>query len=823
MDKKAAQGAGAMIKIATFIVDKRNLIFLIVVLALIFSLFSSSWVNVEQELTAFLPDDSPTRQGLDLMDEQFITYGTAKVMVANVTYDEALALYDKVCAVKGILSVDFENSSEYYNNASALFKITFRWSEKDELCLEALDNVKKALAGNDIFVDTSLGNQTAEIIDVEIQKIMVMVAIVVVAVLLFTSQTYAEVPVLIITFVVAMLLNKGSSFVFGTISFVSNSVTSILQLALSLDYAVIFSNRFREEHKQLEIREAVITALSKAIPEICASSLTTIGGMVAMLFMEFKIGPDMGINLIKAILYALLSTFLLMPGLLVLFGKLMDKTVHKSLVPKIPFVGRFAYATRYVVPAVFVVVMLLGFRLSQDCPYVYGYETLKTPVLNEMQIAQNLIKENFGSENMVALVVPGGDSQMERALITSLESRKEVDSCMGLANIEAMDGYALADRLTPRQFSELSDLDYEMAQLLYAAYAVEYESYGQIIGGLSNYNIPLMDIFEFAYKEVCDGYVTLDAEQMNSLTDAYDKIHMARQQLEGTEYSRILVYLNLPEGGTETYNFIDTMRSMAESCYPDENIYIVGNSTNEYDFMKSFKVDNLVVTILSILIVLAVLLFTFRSVGMPILLIVVIEGAIWLNFGIPTLTKSGVFFMTYLIVSAIQMGANIDYAIVISSRFTELKEKMDKKEAMIETMNYAFPTILTSGSILAAAGGLIGTMTSEPTICGIGQAIGRGTLISIVLVMFVLPQILLLGEKIIDRTSFSVPRPAMRRTANGRILLNGFVNGEIHGVVTGNVNALVDGTVNVNVLSGNAEVKETEPKELPGGKGGDEL
>lgn len=232
MDNQNTNNSNAMIKLATFIVDKRNLIFLIVTLTLIFSLFSAGWVNVEQELTAFLPSDSATRIALDLMEEQFITYGTAKVMVANVSYDEAEELYGKVSAVKGILSVDFENSEEYYNNASALFKITFRWDENDSQCLDALENVKKVLSGNDIFVDTALGNPTAEIIAVEISKIMVMVAVVVVAVLLFTSQTYAEVPVLIITFVVAMLLNKGSNFIFGTISFVSNSVTSVLQLAL---------------------------------------------------------------------------------------------------------------------------------------------------------------------------------------------------------------------------------------------------------------------------------------------------------------------------------------------------------------------------------------------------------------------------------------------------------------------------------------------------------------------------------------------------------------------------------------------------------------
>ena len=197
---------------------------------------------------------------------------------------------------------------------------------------------------------------------------MVLVAVIVVVVLTLTSQTYAEVPVLLLTFVSAMIVNQGTNFLLGTISFVSNSVTSILQLALSLDYAVIFCNRYKEEHTRLPIREAAIVALSKAIPEIGASSLTTVGGLVAMLFMQFRLGADMGICLIKAIIFSLISVFTLMPGLLMLFGPLMERTAHMNFVPKIPFVGKFAYATRFVVPPLFVLLVFAGDPLSESLP-----------------------------------------------------------------------------------------------------------------------------------------------------------------------------------------------------------------------------------------------------------------------------------------------------------------------------------------------------------------------------------------------------------------------------------------------------------------------
>ena len=794
-----------MTQLATFIVDKRNLFFLIIVVSLIFSAFSRSWVEVENDLTYYLPDDAETKIALNIMEEQFTTYGTADVMVVNISYGEAETLRDMLAGIKGVQSVAFDQKTDHYNHASALFSVTFDHDENDDECLTALDAVKAALEGYDVYVSTELGNTLQETIDAEVSFIMVYVAVIVVIVLLVTSQTYGEVPVLLLTFVTAMVLNQGSNFLLGKISFVSNSVTSILQLALSLDYAVILCNRFKEQHETLPIREAAITALAHSIPEISASSLTTVGGLMAMLFMQFKIGADMGICLIKAILYALLSVFVLMPGLLVLFGPLIEKTRHRDFIPKVSFVGKIDYATRHVVPLVFIAVALLGLHFSNKCPYAYGYSSLTTPKLNESQIADNMVADNFTSSNMLALVVPAGDYEKEAALLDELEGYDEIDYTMGLANVEAMDGYMLADALTPRQFAELSGLDYEAAQLVYAAYAAENEDYGKLMGSIASYRVPLIDMFLYVCDQVDAGLVTLDAEQTDMLSEAKTQMESAKAQLSGEDYSRMLLYLTLPESGDETYSFIDTIRGIAQEYYPDENVYVAGNSTNEYDFKKSFATDNLVVSIVSIIIVLLVLLFTFKSVGMPLMLILVIQGSIWINFSIPAFTGTGLFFMSYLVVSSIQMGANIDYAIVIATRYQELKDKTDHRQAIIETLNFAFPTVLTSGSIMTVAGILIGQMTSEAAIVGIGQSIGRGTLISMFLVMFVLPQILLLGGGIADKTSFAVPKVMKQKEKSGRVFVDGFVSGEVSGTVSGVMRASVDGDVRLKLISGSID------------------
>ena len=796
----------AMLKVATFIVDRRNLFFLLIGIALIFCAISSKWVKVENDLAAYLPDTSETSRGLSLMDEQFITYGSAKLMVANITYEEADHICDEIESREDVTMVSFGDGSDHYNDFSALYEITFVYPEDDERCLKGLEEIKQSLEGYDIYVSTSMGDQAAEIIDQEMKVVSALVVVVVLSVLIFTSSTYAEVPVLLLTFGASAVLAAGTNFFLGTISFVSDSVTIVLQLALSVDYAIIFCNRYKEEHQSLDIREADIVALSKSIPEICSSSLTTVGGLIAMMFMQYGIGKDMAICLIKAIFFSLLSVFLFMPGLIMVFGKAMDKTRHKSFIPEISFVGRFDFFTRFIIPPAFVALVIAAFILSGKCPYVYGYSKIETPVKNETQIADEMIRSAFGDSNFVALVVPAGSYEKESQLMKRLEERDEVDRCQGLANTEAMDGYMLTDALSAREFSELFNVDYEVSELLYMAYAINDENYAKIINGFSGYRIPLLDIVMFLYDEVEEGYVTLDEDLTDTLKDANARMQMAKDQLQGEDYSRILVYLNLPEEGDETFAFLDEMHEIAGEYYDgSDNITVVGEPTSQYDLMKTFSRDNKVVSIVSILAVLAVLLFTFLSAGMPVLLIIVIQGAIWINFSFPTLQHTYLFFMGYLIVSSIQMGANIDYAIVISGRYTELRKIMDKKQAVVETLNFAFPTIITSGSMMVLSGVAIGRLSSDATICGIGQCLGRGTTISIILVMFVLPQILMVGEKIIERTSFEVSVPIKLDRGFGTVRVDGFVRGQINGTVVGEMHALVRGEVAAVVTMGSLQ------------------
>ena len=803
-----AVGDSAMMRIAAFIVDKRMLFFLIYIIAVIFSFFSSRWVSVENDITMYLDEGTETRRGIDLMDEEFVTFGTADVMIANITFDDAKALQKKVEAMDGVSTVEFTSRSdeqedfvEHYNNGSALFSITFDYEEDDDRALEALENVKTKLADYDIYVSTELGDQDAEILEQEMKKIKVIVAFVVVGVLLFTSRSFGEVPVLLITFVSAMLLDGGTNFLFGKISFISNSVSSILQLALSVDYAIILVNHYKEERQRYDVRDASVVALSKSIPEISSSSLTTISGLFALMFMQFGIGKDLGTILIKAIFLSLLSVFTLMPGLLVMFSDLMEKTEHRDFVPKIDAVGENAYRTFRFVPIGFFVVFLIAGVVSQRCPYVYGDTLLKTPVLNENQIAKNMIRDNFKDDNVVAVLLPGHDYEAESSYIKALESGDEVDHCLGLANTEVEDDYTLTDSLTPREFSELAGIDYEVCVLIYEAYAADQEEYGRVVTGVKNYRIPLMDMLAFAADKVREGYVELDESTADDLFDADDKIHDARDQLEGEHYDRILVYLNLPEESEETYAYLDKMHEYGVTYYGKDDPVIVG----DLELKQQFSTDNIIVSVVSILFVLVVLLFTFKSVGLPLLQILVIEGAIFLNFAIPVVFGWNIYFMSYLIVSSIQMGANIDYAIVISNRYIEMRKEKGRKDSIIEALDFGFSTIISSGTMMVLAGFSIGMMSSDPAIVGLGQALGRGTLISIGLVLFVLPQILLFGDKFIAMTTFEMYRPVQMREERGDMLVNGVIRGTVNGTVAARVSGIIRGDASVALVSGSMD------------------
>ena len=324
-----------MEKVAQFIVDKRNLFFLLYIAAIIFSMFSMQWKKVETDVTVYLNEESETRQGITTMNEHFAMFSSARVMVSNVTYEEAMELSAEIGEVEGVTMVTFTNTEECYKDANALISVSFDSTDLEERTMTALADIKAILTGYDFVVDTTVGYDQIAELNQQMIEIMGYAVVIIVSVLLLTSTAYAEVAVLGMTFGAAILLGMGTNFMLGKISFISDSVAMLLQLAMGIDYGIILVHRFSAERELYDTREACIRALAKAIPEVSASSLTTIGGLLALSFMDFGIGLDLAVVLIKGVLLILLSVFTLMPGLLMLFSNLLVKTKHKKLLPDV--------------------------------------------------------------------------------------------------------------------------------------------------------------------------------------------------------------------------------------------------------------------------------------------------------------------------------------------------------------------------------------------------------------------------------------------------------------------------------------------------------
>lgn len=809
---ETAEKPSAMERISTFIVDKRKAFYLLYIGFAIFCLFSSNWVAVNDDLTSYLPGTTETRRGLTIMDEEFITFGTNRIMVDNIAFSEAEKLAKEIEKIKGIKEVAFENSENYFKDGSALFSLTYDGTATDEISLNALSEVKDILDGYDVYVTGDTGDDASASLEAEIRVVMIIAVVIILLVLLFTSQTYMEIPVMLMTFGMAAIMNKGTNFIFGEISFVSNSVAVILQLALAIDYAIILCHRYTEERENLNAHDAVVIALSKAIPEIAGSSMTTLSGLGALCFMQFGIGKDLGFVLMKSIILSLLAVFTLMPGLLMSFSGLIDKTHHKNFVPKITGWGRIVVKTRYIIPPIFILLLIGGFIFSNLCPYAFGMTDLSTTRKNESQIALERVNEKFDKVNTLAVLVPVGDYEKEGQLLRELDKMEETNTVLGLANVEAMDGYVLTDKLTPRQFAELTDLDIEVARVLYSAYAVNDENYGRIVAGIDQYGVPLVDMFMFVYDQMQAGYVTLDDDMTKTIEDLHVQLSDALKQLKGENYSRLVLQLNLPEESDETTEFLNKLHETTAKYYSEE-CFLVGNSTSDFDLSSSFAGDNLLIGVLTIVFVILVLIFTFKSSGLPILLILVIQGSVWINFSFPYLQNDPLFFLSYLVVSSIQMGANIDYAIVIANRYVELKKIIPIKEAIIEALNQSFPTIITSGTILASAGILIGFLSTNPAISSIGVCLGRGTLISIFLVMGILPQILLLGDVIIEKTAITMKRKLSVQSFSGDMKVHGHMKGYISGIVDGDFNGTIRGTINAALETDAVEQTEEAAKD----------
>ena len=736
-----------LVKLGDFIVNFRYLFLgLFVVLAVICTININN-VKVNYDITSYLPDDTETKVGIDLMKE-FGELNQMQVLLTDISYDDAQEKADKIKNIDNVENVSFNNTKDYYKNNNALIVVELG---------NVSDNTKdKVLSKIDNIVDDSEYYIYVENSDDAVggmNTILIIVVIIIVAVLLFTSKSYFNVILAFIVFGISILLNMGSNFLLGEISYITKSIAIVLQLGLSLDYLIIFLNHYMKEVKDDDnLILAVKKTVTKSVKEIFASSLTTIAGLIALVFMQLKIGGDIGIVMSKGIVCSMLTVILLLPCLLIIFNKPIMKLEHKSFVPNTKKLSQIILKSRKVLLSLFIIIVLLSIYLMGKYSYVYNVYSVKSITKSDTQIALDKIESNFGKHNRLVILVENKDKDYnkELELFNELSKNQNILSMTSIGSQEIGSNIYLGSKLDYNTLSQILNITPELSLNLYKYYASENNELDKLIN-INDYKITVIDLIYFL--EDNKDKLPLDDDMKLMVDNYYNTINNSIALLESDNYSRFILELKTDVEGEETFELLDDIKDVTNKYYDSSTL--VGESVSARDLSDTFSHDNLIITLITIVFIALILLFSFKSLGMTLLLILTIEGSILINFGITTLMGDNIFFMSYIVVSAIQMGATIDYAIVMSNRYLTLRNKMNKKEAMIGALTDSTPAIITSGLILTASGFLIGFISDSGVISSIGMALGCGTLISMICTIFILPAILHVCDKFIKITTFT--------------------------------------------------------------------
>lgn len=772
MQKKLSKFSHGLKKIPEGIV-KLKWVFLVLFVALsIFGAVMIPRTKINYDLTGYLPAHCDSSTALELLKKEFDDKGMAYVMVKDVTPEKAGEIKTRLEKVEGVATVTYVESMNYKNN-SALYTVTLKDYDSTAGAFDAVKGVIDALSDEKAYLSgqSAFSYYTKLETEQSIMKLGIAIIVIILLVMLFTSKTYFELIVLILVFGAAMAINMGTNFLFvNGISYIANLVALVLQLALSLDYSIILLHRYMEERDNGEdAKTATVTALTKGLPEILSSSLTTVAGLAALMLMTLSIGAEIGLSLAKGIVVSMATVIFFMPALLVIFDKPIQKTRHKSFVPNVTKPARaIVKARKVIVPAFLLIAILAGVAQGFN-KYSFNYNSGSLIVAPKKVIEET----GFGTLNSLVVVVPKGDAEKERQLVKYVESFDLIDKSQttALATInvysfidaDSSETLYLTDEVTKKDIGKLIDkipsdagvnplLIKPIIESWFDDYVKNYLPEGT---KPSKAKVRLIDLLDFAVREKFDkisGLIGDDPEKLAYL-EQVKQISFAKANLESENYSRITFNINGGVEDDDVFELVKTLKSGVSDFY--EERYITGESVVCYEMSEYFMKDNLMVCLFTDLFILVILLITFRNISLPIILILAIQGGIFINFAIPFLSKTSISFIGYLIISAIQMGATIDYAIVLTNRYRGIrKDFTDRYDAMAAATNAVFPTILTSGVILTATG-FVMSMLSSGVVAQLGLLLGVGTLTSIIIVLFVLPSLLLVTEKVVDKTDFS--------------------------------------------------------------------
>ncbi len=697
------------IRLAEFIIHKRHLIEFLFAAGCLFSLLAMLFVNVNYDLTEYLPDSAVSSMGLHKMEDEFGYPGTARLMLEDVSLYEAKQYKDKLEAVDGVDQIlwcdskvniyageDFiqeEDIKDYYKDGCAVMDITFTEGDTSKKTSRAIDEMKEITGDKGYYVGMAVQNKSLEEnMEVEMARIMVVSVIMIFVVLCITTTAWTEPVLFLLIMGVAILLNRGTNIFMGTISFLTNNVAMVLQLATSMDYSIFLLASFsRGKNEGLGDEEAMIQAVDDAINSIFASSLTTVVGFLALVSMKFTIGFDMGLVLAKGIVFSLLTVVFFMPAMILKFSAMNERTRHRSFLPDFKKLSTKIFNVRYVFLIGMLILVPPAYVAQGMNDFLYGNSAVGASEGTEVYEDDAVITEKFGRSNMLLAMYPNVSPVEEKRMTDEIEALPYVKSVTSMA--------------------------------------------GMLPQGIPEEFLPY------------------------SLTS----------ELHTRDYCRMLIFIRTKSESAKAFQYTDEIRDIMETHYPQDS-YLVGETPSTQDIKTTITADNSRVNMLSMLGVFLVVMFSFRSFAIPMIVMVPIEAAIFLNMAVPYLLGDTMVYMGYIIVSSIQLGATVDYSILLTNNYMAARKKLPKKEACIEALRLSCSSIFTSGTIIILAGYIIHFISTTAAIGDLGHLIGRGALFSVFLVLTVLPALLVMFDSIItsnewDRMEKFLKRRRERRRA----------------------------------------------------------
>ena len=736
-----------LIKVSNFIVNLRYLFLCLFIIFITICSLNIHNVKVNYDITSYLPNSTETKKGLELMQKEFGQLNSMQLMITNISYEDALKKVDSISKLDHVKNISFDNNDNYYQNHNALIVI-----QLDDITDNERNNIKEDIIQlvdkEEYYLYVENGTSVVK----GVNTILALVIGVIILVLLITSHSYFNLLLAAIIFSISILLNMGSNYLLGEISYITSSIAIVLQLGLSLDYLIIFLNHY---HKEIDdtrsIKLAVKKTLIEAIPEILASSLTTISGLMALIFMQLRIGGDIGIVMSKGIICSMLTVILLLPCLVIFFHKIILKLRHRNFFPDVTRLSKVIIAGRKILLPLFLLIVVVSLFLIPKYDYAYNMFSVKSHSMSEEQIVLDKIDKEFGMNNRLVLIVKNDNKDYHQELLMAqkLLLDKKILSVTNIGNTKIDNNIYLGSSINYQELASLFNIELQTSNNLYQMYATEKNEEFKL-NDMDNYHITVIDWIYFLYEH--QNELPLSDEFKSKINVYYDKINSSITLLESEKYSRFIIEYKGSKESEDTFKLIDIMKEDVKKNYSD--VTMVGESISARDLKDTFSKDNLKITFVTVLFIVIILLFTFKSIGMTCLLVLTIEGSILINFGLATLMHNKIFFISYIIVSAIQMGATIDYAIVMASRYQMLRTKLGKQNALIGALKDSLPAIITSGLILMIAGFLIGYISDSGVVASIGMFLGIGTLISMICTIFVLPSILYAFDRIIRITTF---------------------------------------------------------------------